>query len=29
MFNKKIDTIVEDTERVEARINNIIISKKI
>ena len=29
MYNKKIDTIVEDTERVEARINNIIISKKI
>ena len=29
MFNKKIDTIVEDTERVEARINNIIVSKKI
>ena len=29
MFNKKIDTIVEDIERVEARINNIIISKKI
>ena len=29
MFNKKIDTIVEDTERVEARINNSIISKKI
>ena len=29
MLNKKIDTIVEDTERVEARINNIIISKKI
>jgi len=29
IFNKKIDTIVEDTERAEAKINNIIESRKI